>query len=79
MYLTRSTALYFTGIFTNTKSSIRKVEHILYSVGDYLTNKYSIDIFKNPKRDNIRSKNRLGLIDFLYQRSPTTLSEKPFE
>ena len=39
----------------------------------------SIDIFKNPKQDNIRSKNRLGLIDFLYQRSPTTLSEKPFE
>ena len=39
----------------------------------------SIDIFKNPKQDNIRPKNRLGLIDFLYQRSPTTLSEKPFE
>ena len=39
----------------------------------------SIDIFKNPKQDNIRLKNRLGLIDFLYQRSPTTLSEKPFE
>ena len=40
----------------------------------------SLDVFKNPKQqNNIRSKNRLGLIDFLYQRSPTTLSEKPFE
>ena len=39
----------------------------------------SLDVFNNPKQYNTKPKNRVGLADFLYQRSPTTLSEKPFE
>ena len=39
----------------------------------------SLDVFNNPKQYNTKPKNRVGLADFLYQRSPTTLSEVPFQ